>query len=186
MRRVLVCAGLVALAVAHPAANTRQQRNLEYEVKGVYLYNFLTFVEWPKTAFADTSAPFRLCVLGADPFGASLDSLVQNEKVQGHPVVVERLKDESAAGSCHVVFAPDASAARFPALAKTTEHKSVLLVGESRRLLEFCGAISFVVEGERIRFDISLAGLSSHNLKASSKLLRVAREASDKFAHCVH
>jgi YfiR/HmsC-like len=182
VRRAIVCLLLVVFGIARPSALS--QRNLEYEVKGAYLYNFLTFVEWPTAAFPDATAPFRLCVLGTDPFGRSLDALVQNEKVQGHSVIVERLKDETAAGTCHVVFAPDASAGRFPALVKATEHKSVLLVGESRKLLELCGAIAFVVEGERVRFDISLPGLSSHNLKASSKLLRVARETSDKFAHC--
>jgi hypothetical protein len=153
------------------------------QVKGAYLYNFLTFIEWPARRFPTRPRvpPVRP---RQRPVRSSLDTLVQNEKVQGHPIVVERLKDESTAGSCHVVFAPDAAASRFPALVRATEHKSVLLVGESRKLLELCGAISFVIEGERVRFDISLAGLSSHNLKASSKLLRVAREASDKFAHC--
>jgi hypothetical protein len=182
IRRAVVCVALVAVGVARVGATT--QRNLVYDVKGTYLYKFLPFVEWPKTAFPDVNAPFRLCVLGTDPFGSSLDALFQNEKVQGHPIVVERLKDEATAGSCHLVFAPDSSAARFPALIKATEHKNVLIVGESRRLLELCGAIAFVVEGERVRFDISLAGLAAHSLKASSKLLQIAREASDKFAHC--
>ena len=72
------------------------------------------------------------------------------------------------------------------AIAKVTEHRSVLLVGESQKLLELCGAIAFVLDGERVRFDISLAGLAAHNLKASSKLLHVAREASDRFARCLH
>jgi len=185
IRRSVACLVLIAVGVVPVIpVGAAGQRNLVYEVKGTYLYKFLPFVEWPTTAFADATAPFRLCVLGTDPFGSSLDALFLNEKVQGHPIVVDRLKDEATAGSCHLVFAPDSSSARLPALIKATEHKSVLLVGESRRLLELCGAISFVVEGERVRFDISLAGLASHNLKASSKLLQIAREASDKFAHC--
>jgi len=106
--------------------------------------------------------------------------------VQGRPIVVDRLKDETTVATCHVVFVSRVDGERLAAIAKAAEHRNVLIVGETKKVLELCGAIMFVLDGERIRFDISLAGLAAHNLKASSKLLHVAREASDRFVRCLH
>jgi hypothetical protein len=185
IRRVVVI--VLAIAAAGRAALVAQTPlSLEYEVKGQYLFNFLSFVEWPTASFAQADVPFRLCLAGPDAFSGTLDSLVKGQRVQGHSIVVDRLKDETTVGACQVVFVSKVDNERMAAIAKATEHRSVLLVGETPKLLELCGAIVFVLDGERVRFDISLAGLAAHNLKASSKLLRVAREASDRFSRCLH
>lgn len=185
IRRLLAIA--LSAAVGGPSALAAQApSSLEYEVKGQYLFNFLAFIDWPAASFTQPDAPFRLCLAGVDSFGGTLDSVVRGQKVQGHPIVVDRLKDETTAGTCHVLFVSKVDNERMAAIAKATEHRSVLLVGETQKLLELCGAIVFVLDGERVRFDISLAGLASHNLKASSKLLRVAREASDRFTRCLN
>jgi len=178
--------GVLIWALVPFRASARPQRSLEYEVKGQYLFNFLSFVEWPAASFVRADTPFRLCLAGVDSFGGSLDALVQGQRVQGHQVVVDRLKDETTVATCQVVFVSRVDGERLAAIAKAAEHRSVLIVGETEKVLEQCGAIAFVLDGERVRFDISLAGLTAHNLKASSKLLHVAREASDRFARCLH
>lgn len=183
--RTPVAVLLLAAALWAPAPLVAQ-RNLEYEVKGEFLYNFLTFIEWPPAAFPQPDAPLRVCMLGADPFGGSFDAIVRGEKVGAHPIAVERLKDDRAAGTCHVLFVSHLDDARLAAVVRATAHQPVLIVGESRRVLELCGAIALVVDGERVRFDINIPALLDRNLKASSKLLRVAREASDRFAPDCH
>ena len=180
-----VVAAVLAWGLAPLLVAAQAPRSLEYEVKGQYLFNFLSFVEWPAASFTRADAPFRICLAGADSFGGTLDALVQGQRVQGHSIVVDRLKDETTVGTCQVVFVSRVDGERLAAIAKATEHRSVLIVGETPKVLEQCGAIVFVLEGERVRFDISLAGLAAHNLKASAKLLQVAREASDRFARCV-
>jgi uncharacterized protein DUF4154 len=182
-----LCAGALAFAWV-PGLGAAQpsppQRNLEYEVKGAYLYNFLTYIEWPETAFGQPAAPFRLCLLGRDPFGKALDDLVRGESVGTHRIVIERLKEDQAVASCHAVFISDLEDERLDAIVRVTEKRSVLLVGESPRLNQLCGGIVFAVEGERVRFDINLPALTSRGLKVSAKLLRVAREASDRSGRC--
>jgi len=69
---------------------------------------------------------------------------------------------------------------------RAANRRNLLVVGESRRVLELCGTIAFVLDGERVRFDINRSSLADRDLKANSKLLRVAREASDRFGHCEH
>ena len=79
-RRLLLGASAGAVLIAGAAGvRAAPQRNLEYEVKGAFLYNFLTFIDWPDRAFAHPSSPFRLCLLGRDPFGPAIDQLVRGE-----------------------------------------------------------------------------------------------------------
>ncbi|MEO8070947.1 MAG: YfiR family protein [Acidobacteriota bacterium] len=184
MRRTAAALLVAAMAWWCQAAPFAQQ-SLEYEVKTQFLYNFFNFVEWPSGAFAQSDSPFRLCLVGDDPFGPLLDALVKGQAVSGHRIVIDRLVENPGIGGCHALFISHVDDARLAAIMNAAAHQSILIVGESRRVLELCGGIAFVVDGERVRFDINVSALASRRLKASSKLLRLAREASDRFAHCL-
>jgi len=54
--------------------------SLEYEVKAAFLFNFTKFVQWPSSAFADANSAFEICIVGDDPFGKTLDDIVQGER----------------------------------------------------------------------------------------------------------
>jgi hypothetical protein len=45
----------------------------EHQVKAAYLYNFGKFVQWPPRTAAAKNDPFRICVLGQNPFGMMLN-----------------------------------------------------------------------------------------------------------------
>src|SRR6266540_557093 len=59
------------------AAPLRAQAFKEYDVKAAFLYHLAEFVDWPAEAFPAAENPLVIGVLGADPFGKSLDNLVQ-------------------------------------------------------------------------------------------------------------
>ena len=67
------CSPCRALAPAQTAA--------EYDVKAAFLYNFTKFVDWPPASFPDPNS-LKICVLGDDPFGGSLET-VAGEQVGG-------------------------------------------------------------------------------------------------------
>ncbi|HEX5217902.1 MAG TPA: YfiR family protein [Vicinamibacterales bacterium] len=172
----------VAALVAAGAA-VRAQGDLEYQVKAAFLYNFLSFIEWGE-APPRSARPFRVCIIGADPFGRMLDDLVKGEHVGRRPIEVARPADEEAAASCQVVFVARSDDARLPTIVRMAAGKGVLIVGESARVLPACGAIAFVQDGERLRFDVNINAIRRQGLRASSKLLRVARDASSRYTQC--
>ncbi len=53
----------------------------EYQVKAAFLFNFAKFVEWPAQAFKSADEPIGVCVLGPNPFGASLSKVVAGKVV---------------------------------------------------------------------------------------------------------
>src|ERR1700687_5643705 len=78
---------LVGVSCLH----AQQSKPTEYQVKAAYLYNFGRFVKWPPGLAAGKGDSFPVCVLGPGPFGASLDSTLAGEALQGKPVVIRRM-----------------------------------------------------------------------------------------------
>lgn len=164
----VICLQPVAKLAASPAS-------LEYEVKAAFLLNFTRFVEWPPASFATPDSPLTVCILGDDPFGRGIDQIVEGESVNGHKIVVERIRRDQQR-SCHVVYV---SANAVWTSIPETPVAAVLTVGEGDQFIHEGGMIAFVVDNRRVRFDINLKAASTAGLKLSSKLLQVAR-AVDK------
>jgi hypothetical protein len=144
-------------------------------VKSAFLYNFTKFVEWPESAFPPGAAPFRVCVFAGASLRADIDGMLAGEAVGGRPVRVVTPPAAEARG-CHIAYfaggESDKTAAQVLAAARS---RPILLVGEGPSFLAQGGHISFVIEGNRVRFDVNRAEIERAGLTISSKLLRVAR-----------
>jgi len=159
-----------ASGVPHTAAEV-----LEYNLKAAFLFNFTKFVDWPADAFPDEKSPFQLCVLGEDPFGGSLDSVVANESVNGRPIAVRRLARGADPKACQILFLGRMESDRQPEVLAGLRGSPVLTVGEADRFLAEGGLVSFFLEANRVRFEINLQNVDPSRLKISSKLLRLAK-----------
>ena len=147
--------------------------SLEYEVKAAFLLNFTKFIEWPASTFADGGSPFTICILGKDPFGKLLDSVVEGEMVDGHKLAVRKISEPPVAHSCQIVFVEGSEKELRRRLGNAGP--GVLTVGEGENFIREGGMIGFVIDQNRVRFDINRAAAESAGLKLSSKLLSVAR-----------
>ena len=165
--REATVAAFASVAMAAAAATG------EYDVKAAYLLNFTKFVEWPASAFDGADAPIAICVVGNNPFGNVLTELVRGEEVNGRKVVVRHLSEAPAARTCQVVFL--AAGTKEKASIVSALGAGVLTVGEGDHFLREGGAIAFVVEQKRVRFDIRQSAAEAASLKLSSRLLSVAR-----------
>lgn len=143
-----------------------------YEVKAAFLLNFTKFTEWPASAFASGSSPISVCILGKDPFGRSIDDIVNGESVNGRRIVVNRIPDVGAARACNLVYVgEDASSFR---IGHEFGH-AVLTIGEGEKFMQEGGMIAFVIDQRRVRFLVNPAAAEAAGLKLSSRLLNVAK-----------
>ncbi|MBV8069790.1 MAG: YfiR family protein [Acidobacteriaceae bacterium] len=146
---------------------------LEYEVKAAFLLNFTKFVEWPPAAFETPNSPFTLCILGRDPFGHSIDYILQGESVSGRKLEVRRIDQLPARQTCQVLFTDGAFKEIRRALSDIGG--TVLTVGEGEAFVNEGGIIAFVVDNRRVRFVINQRAAQRSGLKLSSRLLGVAK-----------
>jgi hypothetical protein len=177
--RIAVAAALVAAAlVARLAAQS--PASIEDDIKAAYLFNFTKFVEWPPNAFSGTSDPLNVCVAGDAAVASAVERAITGERVEGRPLAFVAPPPADVAG-CHILYIGRGAGDPSRLMAASAK-RPILAVGDAPRFLEHGGAIAFVVEERRVRFDIDPAAAARAGLKVSSKLLRVARhivEASD-------
>lgn len=167
---------LVALlhAPLPTAAAAPPRQASEYDLKAAFLYNFTRFVEWPPDSFAAPDSPLRICVLGPDPFGDTLDEVVRGERADGRELAVQRLRHGAEAADCQLLFLSHQQDPSVLATVPAVRQGRVLTVGESDEFLRAGGLLRFDLRGGRIRLQVNAAALDRTRLRVSSKLLRLA------------
>ena len=104
-RRNFVSRALVIFFLLHSTYLPAQQTKAsESAVKATYLYNFSRFVQWPADAAPAKGDSFSICVLGEDPFGPVLDTILSGETVSGKTVVAKRVAKPQDALDCRVLY----------------------------------------------------------------------------------
>jgi hypothetical protein len=170
--------GLCSIAALGFFAGTdllaQQPKPNEYQVKATYLYNFGRFVQWPHNAMAVKGDSFSICVLGQDPFGPSLDSTLTGETLDGKPLAVKRISTARDAGECRILFISSKEENRLKEILDALDEWSILTVSDMPSFSRRGGMIQFVLEGNKVRFEINLAKAESAKLTLSSELLKVA------------
>ncbi len=168
-------AGALALVlVFFSAASVAGQTSREYDIKAAFLYNFITFTDWPADAFGDANSPYVIGVLGKDPFGAVLDQIVNGEKIKSRPLVVRRFKSIADIHHCHILFICASEEYRLPEILRWLRGQPVLTVADLPGFAEAGGEIGFIA-GTRVTLLMNPAAIQSAHLVVSSKLLRLAQ-----------
>jgi len=166
---------VISAVVCSLAVGTKAQSATEYQVKAAFLFNFAKFVEWPPGSFPDASAPLQICVFGQDPFGEALRNIANEKTVNGRKLEVHQVADLQHARSCHILFIASSGKASVKQIVEALRGASVLTVGDTKGFAEQGGMINFVLENDRVQFEVSSKAAERAGLKISSKLLSVAK-----------
>lgn len=151
-----------------------QQRPSEFQVEAAYLYNFGRFVEWPMKGTTAQSSTFTICVLGEDPFGQALDATLAGETIGKQRVAARRISSPQMSSDCQILFISSSEAKRLNKIIETLDKSAVLTVSDIPQFSQHRGMIQFVLEGNRIRFEVNLSATQRAGLTLSSELLKVA------------
>lgn len=164
---------VVALFCQPPASGAETGR--EYQVKAAFFYHFANFVDWPASTFKNTKGKLRICVIGKDPFGKSLETTLANKSVRSHSFEIRRNPPTQQLSDCHLLYLPASASSKLLALGHQMAKKDVLTVGETHKFMQQGGMVQFFVDDQKIRFAINTHVINQTNLQVSSKLLRLAK-----------
>jgi len=139
-------------------------------VKAAYLANFPKFVEWP--AKVATGASF--CVLGQDPFGMTLDAAVAGETIHRIQLAAKRVSKAQDALDCRVLFVSSSEESHWTEIQAALKTSSILTVSDMREFARRGGIVQFVLDGNRVRFEVNLTATGTAGLTLSSELLKLA------------
>jgi len=157
----------------------RAQSPSESEMKAVFLYNFVQFVEWPSESFSSSTSPIVIGVLGDDSFADVLERTVEDKTAQGRRFQVKRLEMNGETLRCHLLFISASASKVQPGLAKGLKAAQVLTVAETEGFMQQGGMINFVHPDNKLAFEINRKNAENAGLKISSKLLKLAKTVWD-------
>lgn len=183
---------LLAGAIA-PRSRAESELSQEYKVKAAFLYNFIKFVDWPNGKAADANQPITIGIIGKDPFGKAFEP-VKDKPVKGKKVTIKRLKsitelkklgeagkDEidkqiEAAKKCHLLFICASEKESLEDIIKAVRDRPVLTVADTAEFLKSGGIINFVMEEQKVRFEVNSVVAKRAKLQIRSQLLRLAKK----------
>jgi len=177
--RLLPLATAAWLAALVPAVACAQSASVEYAVKATYLYKFAPFVEWPAGTFQSSADPLVLCVAGSDPVTGLVGDAVKGRVVGGRAIDVVRVSPAVHAARCHILYVALKGAAASAELEKV-RGTPVLTVTDAASEARATGIVNFVVQDNRVRFEIDQRAAAENHVVISSKLLNLASRVSPR------
>jgi hypothetical protein len=147
---------------------------VERQVKAAYLFKFASFVEWPEGSFSHPGAVLTIGVAGNDALAEQLDYVVSGRSINGHAVAVRRVRRGDKLGGVHILFVGGSDRAATADLLETARNGSVLTVSESPETFALGSMVNFVINEEKVRFEVALRNVNAGHLRISARMLSVA------------
>lgn len=168
-----LCALAVAALPIVTAASSAEKR-LEHEIKAAFLYQFGSYIDWPEGTFSHDEEPLVIGVLDGEDVATPLSGIVRHRMVKGRPVAMRRLEPGEDLTGVHILFiGAGVRPGLVDAALDRVRGQPVLTVADSDHADK--SIISFVIEHDRVRFDIFLDAANESGIRISSRLLGVAR-----------
>lgn len=179
---------LVLMMASKTCFALTQTETAEYQLKAACLYNLIKFVEWPQKI--EDSNQITVGVIGTEPLAGFLgplkDTKVKNKKVliRQFPSYQEIQKSDKKAmeeqlesvKKCNLLFICPSEAVNIKEILGLLTDTNVLTVGQDENFLKEGGMVNFVIEDQKVRFEINLAASDKAKLKISSQLLQLAKK----------
>ena len=169
MVRALVAALLVG------ARAEAQAPMAESQVKAMFVYNFLKFVEWPLNTAASPKDPFVVAIIGEGETADSTERFLQSKAIGERPLVVRRIRWNESLARVQAALVVESDARKLQRILEAATSAGVLTIGEGERFATQGGVIGLLVEDRRVRFDVDTTAAKNAGLRVSSKLLALTR-----------
>ena len=114
------------------------------------------------------------CVLGQDPFGPALDATVAGETIDRAHVVAKRISRPQDAAHCRILFISSSEDGQLKEILAELEGASVLTVSDAPQFARRGGMVQFILDGNKVRFEVNLPAAERVGLNLSSELLKLA------------
>lgn len=141
------------------------------DAQAMFIYNFSRLVDWP---IDNMNGEFVIGIVGHSELERSLVNFMKNKTVDGQKVVVKKYKDESEVGACHMLFVSYGKSSKMGDITGKLQNSNTLIIGEKKGLTQEGAAISFVIAGNKLKFELNTENASKYDLRVSNSLAQMA------------
>jgi len=167
---------MVLVALSLSACSAVAEIDAPDKLKAAYILSFAKLISWPQDVLPSKNANLVFCAAATE----SLTNELRNHSgktIQGHRVQIVALGKRGDSLGCHIVYIDPQHSFRW--FESVERMKGQLWVGEEEGFINKGGVINFYIDGERLRFEISVAHAKDSSLDISSRLLNLAKIVDD-------
>ncbi len=169
---------LIFFSAAFSVSVQAQTTLSDAPVKAALVLNFARYVDWPDAAFASPADAVVMCLIGRDTLGGALLTL-ESKQIRNRPIKVKNGISVDDARNCHIAFISDSEERRVVPLLRKLADKPILTISDISGFIDMGGGIGIVQGESRLQFEVNRRALEQAGLKASSNLLKLARNLAD-------
>lgn len=153
----------------------------EYRIKAAYLEKFTHFIEWQDTSgMNDVAKPFRISVLGKNPFGRILENIYKNNTIRGKKVQIDYIKNISELKPSQILFLSSSEKNRLRAILKKVQKMDILTISDSPGFGKAGVLINFYIHDSKVLFEINYDSVRKSKVRISYLLMQLARVIGKK------
>jgi len=178
LRQILIVCAVIAglnLMIVKSSLQAENKTFREYQVKAVFIYNFVNFVKWPEDTGYDHESPFIIGIAGDDAVQGFLEKVVADETVKGRKIVVRHIDAFTLPLDCRILFISKTIRKDVLQILKDAAGRKMLTVGDFKGFIQAGGIINFFHAQGRIHIEINKTGADLAGLAISSKLLKLVQ-----------
>lgn len=148
-------------------------KNLEHEIKAVFIYNFINFTTWPPFKAQTTTT---ICVSGAPDIAQTLQII--REKEQGKPnsapfrVRSPGILEDSSA--CHIWFLGQSLGSQIHSVLARQQRSGILYISDMPDFARAGGMVGMIRDQTKLKLQMNAAALRRSQLHISPRLLALA------------
>jgi len=156
----------------------------EYELKAIYLYNFLKFVHWPDNkCHLNKNRSHQIAVLGESPFNQVLIALQEKLRKNDKELQVTfygPYRKNMELSCCCLLFITESERSNLSSILNQLAGEPVLTVADADSFMDRGVMITLVSLKNKIRWVINRQPVNASGLKMNAKLLDIAVKVIDE------
>ncbi len=147
-----------------------QFQGQESNLKAAFIYNFTKYIDWDNV---DSDNKFIIGILGSSPLDGPINEIAKTNFIKNKKIILKHFSNVEDISYCHILFIPRGNGTPLQSILEKV-NKGVLTISEERGFAQQGSAINFVVNNDKLKFEINLKALNAAGLKAGSQLLKLA------------
>ena len=148
----------------------------EAQVKAMFVYNFLKFVEWPSDDPLGAGDPFVVIIIGEGETADATQRFLETRAIGDRPLRVKRVQWDQSLTGVRAAFVVESDVKKLSRVLVAAASAGVLTIGEGETFTTRGGVIGLTVEDRKVRFNVDTAAAKAARLRISSKLLALTRQ----------
>lgn len=137
------------------------------KTQSTFIYNFTRLIEWP----ADyKSGDFIIGVIGSSEVFNELVGYTSGKMVGAQPIKVVKFGSSAEVSKCHILFVGYGKTKELGDIMGKLRGGSTLVVSENKAAVEKGAALNFVIQEDKLKFELKKSNATSVGLKVNSIL----------------